>query len=1049
MLRSTPLPFRGFVRLVPLASLLLLAHAPADAQGLRVNGPLVRAPQALSYVHEFRVAPGGTRVAFLANPAGGPGGWELFAAPVAEPAAHVRLSTPGASCTGPLVIGAGRVVYQEWPAGAVAGVLRSVPLDGSAPSVRLSPEPGGWIYSPRLAADAQRVLFLLGSTTPQLWSAPLDGSVPAVQLGLPFVANGSVREWALTADGRSVVFSADRATLGLVELWSAPVDGSASAVRLSGGLQVAADEGDDFVLAPDGSRVVFTTAWSGAGIGLHSAPLDASAPPVRLDGGEAVLATGHAFRVTADGATVVHESGLAGTWGNVLWSVPAAGGTPVRLGAHGPGTGYFELTPDGARVVYVSSHATNRPELYSARLDGSPAVLLTEPRPSGSALQPLPFRSTPDSRRVVYLLDQEQAGVTELWSVPVDHAQPPVRLNGPLGANSDVTNFALAGARVVYRADEEHDERFELYDVPASGDAPRTRTSGALELHGDVTEFAPTRAGLRVVYLADAGPDGTFTLWSAPTAGRGAAVELSMPFEPGPEVGGVDDFAWAAGGARLLYGALDSLAYLAPRKGLFSADLTARDPQGRFPVEHLGSGVGITLGPDGLRCAFGQHDPWCDVPPCDVALFTTRTDGSEAFVTLREELGGVGPVRFGPDGLRVAFLWRHDYVYPAYQVLYLGPSDGSAAEVAVTAPGATSVEFEFSADGAYLVYTERSSERDHLYCLPVDLSAPPRALNPAFFDPLQEVRAFRLTHDGRVVFLADPLAPEAFELWIAPLDGSAAAVRLGPPGDPLAPIEPDFRITADDAHVVYVVERELWSVALGPPAGGIPVRLSAASTPGAGLVAPLDGRSQFELAPDGTHAVYLAGQDALGLRELFAVPVAGGVPPVRLHGALGPQRGVEPSGFALSADSTWVVFAADLAGDGVLSLHGAPLSGGVPPLELAGPFVAGGELHVDPLHGIRAAFALTPDSASVVYLADQDEDERVELYTAALDGSRPPRRLNRALPPGGDVDSFALQPTGRWVAYRSDQDVDERFELFVSLLDGGRRLPADPPRPLR
>ncbi|HEX6883602.1 MAG TPA: hypothetical protein VF530_09490, partial [Planctomycetota bacterium] len=1047
MLRLAPLPSRGLIRLVPLASLLLLGQAPAGAQGLRVNGPFVRAPQTLSYVHEFCVAPGGTRVAFLANLDGGLGRWELFAAPVAEPAAYVRLSTPGASCAGPLVIGAGRVVYQEWPPGGAAGELRSVPLDGSAPSVRLSPDLGSArLYTPRLSASLQRVLFLAHSSTDRLWSAPLDGSAPAVQLGLPFVASGGVREWALTADGRTVVFSADRVTAGLVELWRAPADGSAGAVRLSGGLPVAADEGEDFALSADGSRVAFTTAWSGAGIGLYGAPLDASAAPVRLDDDEAVLSTGHAFRLTADGSTVIHESELAGSWGNVLWSVPAAGGTAVRLGAHAPGTGTFELTPDGARVVYLSSHAGNRPELYSAFLDGSPAVRLTEPRPSGSTTAPLPFVTTADSRRVLYLLDQEQSGVRELWSVPLDHAQPPVRLNGPLGANSDVTHFALAGARVVYRADEEHDERFELYAAPVSGAAPRTRTSGPLELHGDVTEFAPTRAGLRVLYLADAGPDGTFTLWSAPTAGGGAAIELSMPFEPGPVVGGVGEFAWAAGGTRLLYGAIDSLAYLAPRKGVFSADLTVRDPEGRFPVEHLGSGAGLTLGPGGVRCAFSLVDPWCDVPPCDVTLFTTRTDGSEAFVALREEPEAVGPVRFSPDGLHTAFLWHHPYVYPATQVLHLGPSDGSAPELAVSGPGATFVEFEFSPDGAYLVYTERSAERDHLYCVPVDLSAPPRALNPAFFDPLQDVRAFRLTRDGRVVFLADPVVPEAFELWIAPLDGSAAAMRLGPPGDPLAQIEPDFRITSDDAHAVYVVERELWSVALG---SGAAVRLSAVGTSGSGLVAPLAGRSQLELAPDGTRAVYLAGQDALGVRELFVVPVAGGVPPVRLHPALGPQRGIEPSGFAVSADSAWAVFAADLAGDGVLSLHSAPLSGGSQPLELAGPFVSGGELFVDFVAGIRATFALTPDARSAVYLADQEEDERVELYTAPLDGSGPARRLNRTLPPGGDVSSFALQPAGRWVAYRSDQDMDECFELFVSLLDAGRWLPADPPRPLR
>ncbi|MSR62066.1 MAG: hypothetical protein EXS08_06445 [Planctomycetes bacterium] len=79
---------------------------------------------------------------------------------------------------------------------------------------------------------------------------------------------------------------------------------------------------------------------------------------------------------------------------------------------------------------------------------------------------------------------------------------------------------------------------------------------------------------------------------------------------------------------------------------------------------------------------------------------------------------------------------------------------------------------------------------------------------------------------------------------------------------------------------------------------------------------------------------------------------------------------------------------------------------------------------------------LTPDGASVLYLAEQAVDGRFELWLVPLDGSAASRRLNEPLIPLGDVSEYALDPTDTWALYLADQDHDEERGLYAVPLDG-------------
>jgi hypothetical protein len=67
---------------------------------------------------------------------------------------------------------------------------------------------------------------------------------------------------------------------------------------------------------------------------------------------------------------------------------------------------------------------------------------------------------------VVYHADQDTDNVYELYSVPLDGSDSPVKLNSSLSGGEDVQHgfqISPASRRVVYRADQDVDEVIEPY----------------------------------------------------------------------------------------------------------------------------------------------------------------------------------------------------------------------------------------------------------------------------------------------------------------------------------------------------------------------------------------------------------------------------------------------------------------------------------------------------------------------------------------------------------------------------------------------------------
>jgi Tol biopolymer transport system component len=87
-------------------------------------------------------------------------------------------------------------------------------------------------------------------------------------------------------------------------------------------------------------------------------------------------------------------------------------------------------------------------------------------------------------------------------------------------------------------------------------------------------------------------------------------------------------------------------------------------------------------------------------------------------------------------------------------------------------------------------------------------------------------------------------------------------------------------------------------------------------------------------------------------------------------------------------------------------------------------------------NGDVGSFALSPDSSRVVYMADQEIDGLIELYAVAVDGGGAAKLNDPLAARGGGVRSFTISPDGGFVAYLAGQKAGAD-ELFSVPLGGG------------
>lgn len=811
--------------------------------------------------------------------------------------------------------------------------------------------------------------------------------------------------------------------------------------KLSGPLPTYDSTIESWSLTPDGARVVFERYDFSGERGVFSAPLDG--------GSEAALTAGlpgksRGFALSPDGTEVVvlQQTGPASQPPYVFYRVPVGGGTPVLLVAlSNAGVHSFQISATGTRLVYFATTGTGL-ELWSMPLDAStPPVKLNTPLAPGRAIYSN-YRLSHGGLRVLYVSDHDADEVYDLYSVPTDGSQPPVRLNVSR-PQADVADFRIShdNLSVLYLADQDTDEQRELYVTSIFGGITPLKRSGPLVAGGNVTSWHLAAASHRLVFVADAEQDERFELYSLDPTAAGTRVKLSGALASDRDVVDArvsDDGLWVAyrsdqetPGALELFGV--------PATG-GSTPVRLSEPLG--PLDSVHADYRIE---GGAGRALFQRDMGVPGPSPSLQVFSVPLDGSLPAVRLNGELAERGTATL--LGASSTAAWFTATVTPGLPELFRTALDGSATPLALSpalAAGARIVAARLAAGGTRIVYELASgSWSEQLLSVPV-VGGESTPISGSHGPGTYQVGGvgYSAFAGKRALYVGTEAPARAYELFSASLDGTSGSIRLG--RAPTIASPQTLVVTPDAERVLYVVDAygpgQLCSARIGVADSEVVLARDAAAFDGLE-----EGVTDFALFPDGETVLFaLAGG---GTTRVLRSRIDGGQPveellswpdTVRMHlapdgswvvlaGPAGlyawPLDGHQPAQrldlgatdfphVVLTPDSSRVLFATSGAGAGLFS---APLDASHATVSLGA--------------GVVSSLELTHDGMGVLYLADTDAAYGDELYHAPLDGSTPPEWLG-----GPNVRFFQEdEATGRVLYF----DLASQLLSSVPVLGGG------------
>jgi hypothetical protein len=285
-----------------------------------------------------------------------------------------------------------------------------------------------------------------------------------------------------------------------------------------------------------------------------------------------------------------------------------------------------------------------------------------------------------------------------------------------------------------------------------------------------------------------------------------------------------------------------------------------------------------------------------------------------------------------------------------------------------------------------------------------------------------------------VVYEADRFADEQLEVFSVPIEGPAVAgVRLNEPLQP-GGVAGDPKITPDSERVVFR-QRSV-------PGGELTVHSVPIEGPGSAgttltqSLVPDGGVAQAIIDPTGTRVVYAGFQETSGVLELYSVPVLGPAnASVKLNKSLPPGGDVSFGGIDISPNGEYVAYLADQEVDERVELFSVPA---------IGPASAGVKLNGLATLDVTG-FRLSLDSRRILYRRNRLlilPSPPQELYVVPTIGPASASfRVSGPMVLGGDVDDsqYDFTPNGEHVVYIADQDTDEVFELYVSATTAGVR----------
>lgn len=593
----------------------------------------------------------------------------------------------------------------------------------------------------------------------------------------------------ISPDGRSIAFSYDG------DIWTVPAAGG-DARRVTDHV-----EWDGYpVWSPDGRTIAFASARTG---GTDVYVIDAK-------GGEATRLTWNSSHDvpcdwTPGGESVLFFSRRLGA--EDLWLVRASGGTPIRIsGVPFEREAYADLSKDGKRIVYNDNRCTSG--WWRRFFDSSDAadVHIAEFSIDGIRSRPLTEHLRHDLWPHFGPGDEEvffvsgRAGALNVYRMPADRGEGEAK--SITSFETDVTWLSVSGTGLLA-----FQTGFDVYTMPADGGAPvkvaircdteYKRDPVRIETFaGDVTEFRVSPDGKKTAVVVHG------EIFVVPSEKGGAARRVTRT--PWREA----DVRWLGDSRRIVYtsdrnGSLD----------LFTAD--TKTGKETLLVGGEENDCRPAPSPDGEWVAFyrGNH-----------AIFRVKPDGGAPEEVLRAKfldlrLEGADQFAWSPDSKWIAYAAYAPDFHTDVRIRNVDDGTDEAVSYLATQNGRP----VWSPDGKYLYFTSYFQENGDTYRVLLKEEKPdfeedlldslygegekeekeekkedgekekkeegPKPVVIDFEEIMLRVRAFPdLANDEsepvfvgggkKVVFNANVMGPESFDLWSYPASKDAEEKKL-------------------------------------------------------------------------------------------------------------------------------------------------------------------------------------------------------------------------------------------------------------------------------
>ena len=394
--------------------------------------------------------------------------------------------------------------------------------------------------------------------------------------------------------------------------------------------------------------------------------------------------------------------------------------------------------------------------------------------------------------------------------------------------------------------------------------------------------------------------------------------------------------------------------------------------------------------------------------------------------------GDVQSFRISPKSDRVVYVADQE-IDDKYE-LYSVPIQGGAATKLnrpMTASGDVNPHnIAIDKHGAYVIFNLRlsSAPLDNVHSVPItgpEAGQTDTILSLRTAGNGGQATSFKITPDGqRVVFSGDLRIEGSTELYSNSIAGGDWR-RLSPDHTNTT-FESvfTFRVSPDSQYVAFTGDLETESLSelfLVPTNGGSTRKISGDLAMG-GQVS-----NTFKMSPDNTRVVFYAGKRVAGIHEIFSVdyteypfdenPVV--TEQVTQNINAGGQVSTD---FEITPDGQRVVYSADVTNNDRFQLFSNTMTGDDVQLYFFG-------MNED---NVRPIFALSPDGQTIVYRADQ-QPGRYQLHSVSIAGG-PSQRINGTFfIPSSDVEQhFLISGDGEHVTYMADQDDEGKVELYIS-----------------